>query len=306
MTKTTLKPSARSAKKSAERDARLAALTDQLSQGVRELADTDAWQRYLDFQAKFPRYSFANTMLIAMQCPQATLVMPYGKPGRKGTWMDIGRHARAGEKALYIRKPAFQKIAAEDSASGEEVTIRRFIWVPVFDISQTEGDPVPEHVVRLLDGEDPDSILALIVKFTGSHGYSTEFVPEIPGSEANGDCTYGMRRIRVCTAGRSPLQQVKTAIHEAAHMLLHEGSMAERGLKELEAESVAYVVAQALGLETEAYSFGYVLGWAGYDANRAQTLIRESGARIQEASRAILEGTGAIEARTYDNQKEAA
>jgi len=281
----------------AAKAARISELTDQLSAGIQDLSTTETWRDYLDFQAKFPRYSFGNVMLILCQLPSASMVMPYGKPGKPGTWMSIGRHARTGEKALYIRKPSMRKIAAEDSADGQEHMVRSFVWVPVFDVSQTDGDPIPENGVQLLDGDDPDGILALVVKFIESHGLAVEFVPEIPGSSANGDCAPG--RVRVCTSGRTPLQQVKTAIHEAAHMLLHLDSILSRGLEELEAESVAYVVAQYLGLQTSEYSFGYVLGWAG-GADRAGKAIRESGNRIQDAAKKILTGLGAIEAAGYD------
>jgi hypothetical protein len=284
----------------AAKAARISELTDQLSAGIQDLSTTETWRDYLDFQAKFPRYSFGNVMLILCQLPAASMVMPYGKPGKPGTWMGIGRHARTGEKALYIRKPSMRKIAAEDSADGQEHMVRSFVWVPVFDVSQTDGDPIPENGVQLLDGDDPDGILALVKTFIQSHSFTVEFIPEIPGSNANGDCSYATRAIRVCTSGRTPLQQVKTAIHEAAHMLLHESSGLERGLKELEAESVAYVVAQYLGLRTSEYSFGYVLGWAG-GADRAARAIKESGSRIQSAVKSVLAGIGAIEVVEYDD-----
>jgi hypothetical protein len=287
-------------KRQADKAARMGELTDQLAAGIQDLAATDAWQRYLDFQAKFPRYSFGNCMLILMQCPNASLVMPYGKEGKPGsTWVNIGRHARRGEHALYIRKPVFKKTEADDSLDGKEHTSMHFVWVPVFDISQTEGEPVPCDIVQLLDGDDPDGILARVVAFIEHNGYTVNFVPEIPGSEANGDCTYGRKTIRVCTNGRTPLQQAKTACHEAGHMLLHADSIAARGLKEMEAESVAYVVMQYVGLKTDGYSFGYVLGWMGQDADKAREAIKASGTRIQKAARAILEGIGALEAREY-------
>jgi hypothetical protein len=289
----------KSSQASAARAERISELTGQLSAGIQDLSSTQAWQEYLDFQAKFPRYSFGNAMLILMQCPAATMVMPYGKPEKPGTWMNIGRHACKGERALLIRKPSFRKIAAEDSPDGKEHRALSFVWVPVFDISQTEGEPVPENVVHLLDGDDPDGILALVVTFIQANGFTVEFVPEIAGSGANGDCSYATRTVRVCTSGRTQLQQVKTAIHEAAHMLLHESSMLERGLKELEAESVAYVVAQYLGLQTSEYSFGYVLGWAG-NGERAVKAIKESGGRIQSAVKSVLAGIGAIEVTEYD------
>lgn len=284
--------------------ARIEEIKRGLADGIQSLADDGAWRGYLDLQASLPRYSFTNTMLIMFQCPEASMVMPYGKPDKPGTWMSIGRHARKGERALYIRKPCFHKTEASDSPDGVERTSITFIWVPVFDVSQTDGDPLPEgsgELCRLLEGEDTEGLRDRVAAFIRKSGFSFELVDEIEGSEANGDCTYGdIRRVRVCTSGRSALQQAKTAVHEAAHMLLHADGKLERGHKELEAESVAYVVLKYLGLDSDDYSFGYVLGWAGHDSAKARDLIiSQSGSRIQEAVRAILEGTGAIEARDY-------
>lgn len=273
-------------------------LTDDLATGIRALAGTEPWQRYLDFQASLPAYSFLNTIMVKVQCPRATWVMPLGDAAspKPGTWAATGRTRRDGERDLLIRKPAFRVLDAEESRDGREHTIRRFIWVPVLDVSQTEGEELPEPV-RLLDGDDPQGILGLVTDLIRANGYTVDFVSSIPGSNANGDCEFTARKIRVCTEGRTPLQQVKTAIHEAAHMLLHEGHL-DGPRMELEAESVAYVVARHVGLQTAEYSFGYVLTWMGADPERAQKAIRKCGARIQDASRAILEGIGAIESRS--------
>jgi hypothetical protein len=301
--KSTKTRSAKSVAASAAKAARIEELQAQLAEGVQALASDESWRDYLNLQASLPRYSFTNTMLILLQCPEASMVMPYGKPEKPGTWMHAGRHARAGEKALYIRKPNFRRVKAEDSADGKEHTSISFIWVPVFDVSQTDGDPLPEgngEICRLLEGDDPQGLLDLVAAYVRSQGYSFELVDEIEGSEANGDCNYDLKRVRVCTSGRSALQRAKTAVHEAAHMLLHPGSKLERGHKELEAESVAYVVLKYLGLDSDDYSFGYVLGWSGHDAGTArERIIRESGNRIQEAVKAILEGTGMLEARDF-------
>lgn len=302
------KKTARSQRASDEKAARIDELTSQLADGIQGLADDEAWRGYLDFQSSMPHYSFGNCMLVRLQCPGATMVMPYGEPGKPGTWMNIGRHAISGQKALYIRKPSFRKVKAEDSGDGQEHSFLRFIWVPVFDVSQTEGEPLPEgEICRLLEGDDPQGLLGLVTAFAGSRGYSLELVDEIDGTEANGDCDWDLKRIRVCGSGRSSLQQAKTAVHEAAHMLLHPGSELERGHKELEAESVAYVVLRYLGLDSSGYSFGYVLGWSGHSSATARDrIIRESGKRIQEAAQAILEGVGAIDARDFAREGDGA
>lgn len=115
----------RSAKSTAAGDAKAARIEEiklGLANGIQELASDGAWRRYLDLQASLPRYSFTNTMLIMFQCPEASMVMPYGKPDKPGTWMSIGRHARKGERALYIRKPCFHKTEASESPDGTERT----------------------------------------------------------------------------------------------------------------------------------------------------------------------------------------
>lgn len=297
---------ARNRSKAPEQGAGIDRLTDDLAAGIRELAGTESWQQYLDFQASLPLYSFQNMMLVMIQCPGATWVMPLGDAAspKPGTWAAISRTRREGERDLMIRKPAFRVLSAEESRDGREHTLRRFIWVPVLDASQTEGDDLPSPV-RLLDGDDPQCTLGRVTGFIRAHGFTVDLVPSIPGSAAHGDCDFTTRRIRVCTEGRTRLQQVKTAIHESAHMLLHEGHL-DRGRMELEAESVAYVVSRHVGLQTADYSFGYVLSWSGGDPERAQKAIRKSGARIQEASRAILEGIGAIESRAREDQAVAA
>jgi hypothetical protein len=270
-------------------------LLGKLAAGIDKLSTTEGWQRWLGIQAKFPAYSFGNTMLILMQCPHASAVMGYGRKDKSTGWLSLGRQVRPGEHALWIRKPSFKTIAAEDSQDGEEKTVRRFIWVPVFDISQTEGAELPEPV-KLLEGEDPGNVLGRVAGYITTLGFTVEFVPFIdhPEHGPNGQTRWGERKVLIATSGRSPLQQAKTGLHEAAHVLLHEGSQLVRGLKELEAESAAYVTAQNVGLVTDDYSFGYVLSWVGSDPALARTAIKQSGERIQQASRKILEGLGAV------------
>jgi IrrE N-terminal-like domain len=133
-------------------------------------------------------------------------------------------------------------------------------------------------------GEDQAGTYARLCGVAKSLGYSVEDAI-LPG-ETNGDCTPNIRRIRVEQAN-SPSQRVKTLAHELAHAILHEDSEESRELKELEAESVAYVVCANLGLDTGGYSFGYVAVWAG-GGSEALAAIKSSGARIQRAGDVIL------------------
>jgi hypothetical protein len=311
-----------SAAKQAEAEAKRGAILEGLSDGIDALCESAEWQRYLDVQARFRRYSFSNTMLIVTQRPTATQVASFK------AWQGMGRQVRKGETAVRIWAPiGGRPRAAEDQAAEEERDgaepkaaepkastkgyASRFTLVPVFDISQTDGEALPEPV-KLLDGQAEAGTFGGLVKVAESIGYTVQVTPEIDGHEgANGLCEFGHRRLTVA-GNRSPLQQVKSLTHEIAHALLHEPEgesetptfKQPRGLRELEAESTAYVVCQGLGLDTSGYSFGYVAGWSGGDRKAAREAIKASGMRISGAAKQITEGLEA-QAQTEHGEPEA-
>ncbi len=251
-------------------------LLDILTQGIESLTTSDAWRAHLEVQGRFHRYSFSNALLISSQDPGATRVAGFT------AWKKLGRAVRKGERALWILAPMTGRRARSDDGE-ERRPIVGFRPVPVFDVAQTDGEPLPE-VCRNLRGDDPRSCFGLLVARAGRLGYTVE-TTELPGS-TNGDCAFARRRIRV--EGRNePAQQVKTLAHELAHALLHEGTD-DRVLAELEAESAAFVVCRTLGFDTSDYSFGYVACWAG-GGPEAVARVKSSGARIQRAASAILE-----------------
>ena len=257
-------------------------LLEGLAAGIAELTTSAKWQKYLDVQSKFHRYSPSNAMLIMMQNPYATQVAGFKK------WLELGRPVRSKEIALRILAPMTYK--KDDGLEGEKTSeIRGFKMVPVFDISQTEGQDLPE-IARKLQGMAPAGVFARLTEFANSLGFRVE-TPESLESGANGDTTHSQGRIRV-VASNSEAQQAKTLAHEIAHALLHEPKAPatkdlSRGLKELEAESAAYVICTALGMDTSDYSLGYVAGWAG-GGPEALEGIRASAGRIQKASTAVL------------------
>jgi len=255
-------------------------LLDTLAEGVQALATSDRWQAYLEVQGRFHRYSFNNALLIGAQDPEATRVAGFA------TWKSLGRSVRKGERAIRILAPRMgRRIGSED---GEECRpVIGFRSVAVFDVAQTEGDELPV-VCHNLEGDDPAACFDGLRGQASRLGYGVTLV-ELPGT-ANGDCTYGLRRIRV-ESRNHPAQQVKTLAHELAHALLHEG-VADRALAELEAESTAFVVCRALGLDSGDYSFGYVASWAG-GGPEAAAAITASGGDIQRAAAAILDGLDA-------------
>jgi hypothetical protein len=168
--------------------------------------------------------------------------------------------------------------------------------VPVFDVSQTTGPALPD-IVTTLHGHAPEGVFATLTDFAEGIG----FVVERPGSlesGANGDTDFGAGRIRVA-ASNDEAQQVKTLAHEIGHALLHDPTgigarELTRAQRELEAESVAYVICRALGVASDDYSFGYVVGWSG-GGDEAIRGIKASTTRIQRAAAAVMKGFESLE-----------
>ena len=247
-----------------------------LKSGVEELFTSNRYQEFLKTMAKFHNYSFNNTMLIAMQRPDATLVTSYKN------WQSMGRQVMKGEKGITIIAPAPYKKMKEKEVLDEnqrpimgtdgkpkteqvEVTVPHFKAVTVFDIAQTSGEPIQTLAPELLTAavQDFDSFMQAIQKISP--------VPirfdEIDGS-ANGYYHNADKEI-VIKKGLSESQTLKTAIHETAHAKLHDREIMEslgvekdRLTKEVEAESVAYCVCSSFGLDTSDYSFPYIAGWS--------------------------------------------
>jgi hypothetical protein len=257
-------------------------LLESLSDGVAQLATSEKWTQYLDVQSRFHTYSSNNVMLIMLQNPYATRVAGYR------AWQALDHQVMAKESALRIFAP--MKYKRDDALEGERASeVRGFKLVPVFDISQTEGPELPD-VVSKLSGLAPEGVFATLTEFASTIGFRVE-LPETLESGANGDTTHSLGRIRV-VASNSEAQQVKTLAHEIGHALLHDPEVSgtkelTRGLMELEAESTAYVICAALGMDTSDYSFGYVAGWAG-GAPEAVQGIKASTSRIQKATSAVL------------------
>lgn len=247
-----------------------------LESGVEELFTSNRYQEFLKTMAKFHNYSFNNTMLIAMQRPDATLVTSYKN------WQSMGRQVMKGEKGITIIAPAPYKKMKEKEVLDEnqrpimgtdgkpkteqvEVTVPHFKAVTVFDIAQTSGEPIQTLAPELLTAavQDFDSFMQAIQKISP--------VPirfdEIDGN-ANGYYHNADKEI-VIKKGLSESQTLKTAIHETVHAKLHDKEIMEslgvekdRLTKEVEAESVAYCVCSSFGLDASDYSFPYIAGWS--------------------------------------------
>lgn len=258
------------------RKAEMEEITSKLEKGVKDIFDGANYQQYLNFCAKLPRYSVNNQILIMMQKPDASMCRSFTN------WKEVNRHVRKGEKGIRILAPAPYKMQKEQDkvdASGKavldkdgepvketvEVTINAFKPVSTFDISQTEGEPIPTPGVDELTGsvKGYETLLAAI----------KEVVPvpisfEQIDSGAKGFYHLEENKI-VVQEGMSEAQTVKTLLHEASHQALHSkkamdsaGEKKSKNQKETEAESVAYVVCQHYGIDTSDYSFPYVATWS--------------------------------------------
>lgn len=292
------------------RDGKLAGLHATLTEQVQALAAGPAWKRWLDVAARFHDYSFNNTLLLLAQKPDATHVAGYS------LWQQLGRQVTKGEKGLAILAPVIRTATADDAGQTNPIAAptatgadgsrgRRVVGFRpayVWDISQTTGDPLPEPPMpQLLAGEAPSGLWDTLAAHCQAAGFTVTRRPLDGG--LNGYTDFARRQVVVRT-GVDDAQAGKTLAHELGHVLLHapadfagERTALCRGEKEVEAESVAYLVAAAHGLDTAGYTFAYVAGWA-HDTGDVEAALRTTATRVLTAARQILDETGADPSET--------
>lgn len=256
---------------------------DKLEAGVREFYTSEKFITYLQVMSRFHNYSLNNQILIAAQMPEATIVAGYN------SWMrNFDRHVKRGEKSITILAPMKIKIKIDTdkvdeygNVIQEEKEGIKFRPVSVFDVSQTEGKPLPEIISELTG--DVSRYEQLLDAARQAAPYPIE-IGAVEGS-AKGWCNYAQEKI-VIKEGMSEAQTLKTAFHETAHARIHGGDTDKsREQKEVEAESIAYVVCSHFGLDTSDYTFGYVATWAGrQDIN----LLKQSMQTISQTAKAII------------------
>ena len=283
-------------------------ITDKLEQGIKELFESERFKEYLRTMSKFYNYSFNNTLLIAMQKPEATYVAGYTSWQR-----NFDRQVMKGEKGIKILAPAPYKaqeerekidpltqkpvIGADGKAVTETVEVLRpaFKVVSVFDVSQTDGKELPDIIVDELKGT-VENYEAFFDALRQESPVPISF-EDIPGG-AKGFFSPVESRIAI-QEGMSEIQTVKTAIHEIAHAKLHAVKPDEkaapedkkdRHTKEVEAESVAYTVCQRYGIETSDYSFGYIAGWS---SGKETKELKSSLDTIRKTAAEMIEGIDA-------------
>lgn len=267
-------------------------LQAEIERGVAELVEGEDWRRWLEVAAKFPRYSFRNTLLIRLQRPDATVVMGYR------AWQALGHQVRRGEKSIGILAPCTYKTERNDHDQENDDdqrparVLRGFRLAHVFDIAQTDGDRVkPPAGPALLEGQAPAGLWEALAAQVAAEGFTLSRAPI--GTGANGTTDFASRTVTVAEH-LSPAQAAKTLAHELTHVRLHDGTeyaLGCRGRAEVEAESVAYVVCQAAGLTTAAYSFGYVAGWSGGDPK----VIKATAEQVITTARDVLDRAGLLE-----------
>ena len=297
---------------------KLKEITDRLEQGITELFDSERYKEYLRVMSKFHNYSFNNTLLIAMQKPDASLVAGFS------AWKNnFGRNVMKGQKGIKIIAPSPFKIKQEMEkidphtqkpvigkdgkpvTEEKEITIPAYKVVSVFDVSQTEGRELPDIAVDELTG-DVDRYKDFFAALEKTSPVPIGF-EKIEGG-AHGYYHLEDKRIAI-DEGMSELQTLKTAIHEIAHAKLHdidlnapkdEQPRVDRRTREVEAESVAYTVCQHYGLDTSDYSFGYVAGWS---SGRELSELKSSLETIRSAAAEII---NSIDGHIAELQKEQA
>lgn len=271
----------------------IAQLFDRLEVGVKSAFSSDNFKKYLELMSKFHTYSANNVCLILMQCPNASMVASASK------WKSLERNIKKGSKAIRILIPNFykKKIETEEKdENGNPVTIERdavyFSIGNVFDVSQTWGEELSTICRELQEGENEEEIKSIIDAAT-----EVAELPVLYWNLKDGSKGFFSKQKKqiVIKKDMSNLQTCKTLIHEIAHSRLHgEETDKTRPVKEIEAESIAFVVCSYFGLDTSEYSFEYVASWAkDKDTKELKEILnsiqKETKKLIQEIEVKLLE-----------------
>lgn len=280
---------------------KLKALTDMLETGTKAVFESERYKEYLGVMAKFHRYSSRNSLLILLQKPEASHVASFG------AWQSMSRSVNKGEKGIQIIAPIPYKRTVEVTrgADGEllpepqkrEIEVKAYRSAYVFDVSQTQGKELPRLVSQLMGtvSEHDELMFALFqaspcpVAFEAMEG------------NKNGYYNFAEQRIAI-REGLSEEQTIKTLVHEIAHARLGHGDNPniDRQTEEVQAESIAYVVCQHLGIDSSQYSFGYIAGWS---KDKELPQLQSSLEVIQKSAQDIIAG---VDGQLLERQREKA
>ncbi len=282
-----------------KREAELKQAHEQLAHKLGTLSHSDEWKQWLQFSSRFHTYSLNNQLLIMLQSGgEATAVAGYR------SWQAMGRQVRKGEKALKVLAPIMRRADVVDGEgrpvldeTGEPQKRERLVGVKlvsVFDISSTDGPPIPEPPTpTLLAGQAPDGLWDSLASIVTDHGYT---LSRGHCNGANGWTDFSAKEIRV-RDDVSDAQAVKTLAHELGHLLAghgEEGPFKHLGRREVEAESTAFLVMNAHGVDSSSYTFDYVAGWAQQEADAehsVEDVVRQTAERVVATANRILTRT---------------
>jgi hypothetical protein len=291
-----------------------------LVESVEAVQSSEDWKRLLDLAGRFHHYSFDNQLLIAVQHAQAFRAGRVAEPSPSyvagfRTWQALGRSVTKGQHGYAILAPVTvrPRVARDadrtirtldrrgDAAEDEDlvrgpVTLRGFTVAYVFDVTQTAGEPIPETPrPKLLEGGAPDGLAGQLTAFLAGRGFGVGSAADAAAiGGANGVTDFAERTVQI-RADMADAARVKTLAHETGHVLLHDPStdpeasalgIGHRGRAEVEAESVAYVVTSAMGMDPSGYSLPYVTSWAG-TAQPAE-VVRTTARRVVSAAQHVL------------------
>ena len=285
--------------KNSSKDDEIEQIFKALEDGVSQFMTSDRFKEYLSAMSHFHNYSARNIMLILMQNPNASCVAGY-----KAWQTKFNRHVKANEKGIRIlgyRPQKFKKQELKKDSMGNiiydehgqpqthevEITIPRSFPCTVFDVGQTEGDPLPEIAAEL--HFDVASYQSYFAALSDISPFSISFTEDLP-STAKGMCSYTQNTIYL-RSGMSEAQTIKTLIHEVTHAMLHNPNIEannkpDRQTHEIEAESTAFVVCSHYGIDTSDYSVGYVASWG---AGKDLALLQASFDRIRDTASSLID-----------------
>lgn len=279
-----------------QKKAKLDALHTELQEQVANLHNDVEWSNYLDSVTKFHKYSFSNQIIISIQNPNATRVAGFNK------WKEMGRNVKRGEKALNILAPKIYNVVKEDKdgnpvkgPDGKPIKERRvvgFTGVSVFDVSQTEGKPLPPKPE--LSETPPEGLKEDLENAVESYGYSVHYSDDAGPGEGY---TSKTDKKVVIKKSLNPGQTASVLAHELGHIAAghmeredyHTGEGGHRGTMEVEAESISYVILRANGMSTAAgtESKGYVSGWA--KAQKDPDTVKKSAEKVSSTVKKLLD-----------------
>ena len=282
-------------------DEKLAAFQGELSDAVERLQDDDEWLDYLNTMSKFHSYSPQNQLLIWIQKPDARHVAGYRK------WQEMNRQVLKGEHGIQILAPRMSSRECDRTEIGaypdkksstgyKRRVVTGFTTASVFDISQTDGDPLPEGR-RDLSGEPPEGFVDDLEAAIVNQGFTVEYGD--PGGAANGATSPGRKMVTVASH-LSPADKASTLAHELGHIMAghldrldeyHTGHDGHRGRMEVEAEAISYVLCRANGMDIErgGHHDRYISGWGGL--NTAHDEVKEAAGVVSKAVKQALTST---------------